>query len=1190
MRKFNIAALFSLFLTGILLLASCNNIFSPSEQENKIEPGKGSVKIAFGQGEARQIVPEALFDFYDFTFTKDGVSLPVVEKASGESLDFELETGSWRLDVNTYRGDRGHLAATGYADFAVAESSSNTVKVLLSGVVSEGKGTFSYSIQYPQAAELIYFNLGSLELGGGTPVIAGETATLSGSNEVDAGYYILSLKLAKNGKEASFSDVVEIYKNNTSKFNDKVFTDAHFTGTVAVTDILLTAGGDAIGTEALVLNYGDTKTLAAVVAPSYANSAVDWVSNDTSIVTVAGGILTAQAKSGSTTVTATAGAVTKTINVTVSPLDLPITGITLKNGNDIIGEALDLTYGTPVTLTAEVIPVNNSDSEADNAISWATNRPDIVTVNNGVLTAQKTSGKATITATAKEGTIAKSVVITVQAPVTGTAGIPVTSWEGFTIDVTAPEQALFFNSYGTGAGLKNNVLKLSPPTDNSGYLWGPVKLDLSQYAGQSIKITISVDAHAEASNAKVHWKVTETGDKYTTIVNTTAAASATAPAAATGWTTVRNTTAVTVTPKADSPWLYLEKSDSSSDNGLGNRVLYLSNMSVTITPATPDGDANGVALVGNGRYWNDVKIIDVEDVKAVHFDSWNGRYDVLKLTSPTPNDPAWGPLQYSLKEYRGQNITVTMSVYAWIDTATRVWWQSNGTDYPIIVSGTDSYGYNQLTTTKQWVRLSTTTSGRATNLLEQNNPVIYLSQSADYGLNGVPVYLADFQVSVISEGSYTELSGISIAGDKTRNLLPGDEITLAAALNPAGATRNTITWTSSNELIATVANGVVTAVGNGTATITASSDKTKTGVAFTDEVTVIVGTPVSVETVTLSVQDPLTINRNTTQQLTAAVLPAGANQAVNWTSSNPSVATVSNGVVTALAKGTTEIRATSAVDAAKFAAVTVTVQAPVTGITPSGESSLTLNRGQETTLSAAVVPSDANNQTINWSSSNSGIVSVANGVIKAEAAGSATITASTAQGGFSRTVIVTVKIPVESVAIQGAGSISILVGGYQTLQAAVNPSEATEGTVSWISSDNTVANVDSTGKVTGIKGGTAYITARAGDKVSNPVTVTVSYPEGSQSISFNWAGSGSQLVLDVPNAIAIQSGESVTLNGPNTGYETYQWTEGSRDIPGATNASFTFNSAGRDKGTYRIALFVTKPSYIGNATVSITIE
>ena len=152
-------------------------------------------------------------------------------------------------------------------------------------------------------------------------------------------------------------------------------------------------------------------------------------------------------------------------------------------------------------------------------------------------------------------------------------------------------------------------------------------------------------------------------------------------------------------------------------------------------------------------------------------------------------------------------------------------------------------------------------------------------------------------------------------------LTEGDQTTLTATVNPSNATNKNVTWTSSDNNVATVANGKVTAVKAGTATITVKTeDGNKTA---TCTVTVKAKT-YPVESVTLDKTSvELTEGEETT--LTATVNPSNAtNKNVTWTSSDSNVATVANGKVTAVKAGTATITVKTE-DGNKTATCTVTV-------------------------------------------------------------------------------------------------------------------------------------------------------------------------------------------------------------------------------------------------------------------------
>ncbi len=158
------------------------------------------------------------------------------------------------------------------------------------------------------------------------------------------------------------------------------------------------------------------------------------------------------------------------------------------------------------------------------------------------------------------------------------------------------------------------------------------------------------------------------------------------------------------------------------------------------------------------------------------------------------------------------------------------------------------------------------------------------------------------------------------------------------------------------------------------------------------------------------------------------------------------------------------------------------VQFPTQGaLSPSGSD----------TLTATVAPSNATNRNVTWFSSNTAVATVSNGTVTAVKEGTATITATTEDGGFKATCAVTVTasqtgaVPVTAVSFDGKQSAtqlsaSLIVGGTQTLQAFISPANATNKNVTWSSSDASIATVTN-GTVTAVKNGTATITVTTED-------------------------------------------------------------------------------------------------------------
>ena len=147
------------------------------------------------------------------------------------------------------------------------------------------------------------------------------------------------------------------------------------------------------------------------------------------------------------------------------------------------------------------------------------------------------------------------------------------------------------------------------------------------------------------------------------------------------------------------------------------------------------------------------------------------------------------------------------------------------------------------------------------------------------------------------------------------------------------------------------------------------------------------------------------------------------------------------------------------------------------------KTSVTLTEGDKETLTATVLPDNATDKTVEWSTSNSSVATVSSGTVTAIKAGTATITVKTKDGGKTATCAVTVNakvIPVTSVSLNKT-ELTMTEGDSETLTATVQPDNATDKTLSWTSSDATVASVDDNGRVTAIKAGTATVTVKTKD-------------------------------------------------------------------------------------------------------------
>ncbi len=352
-------------------------------------------------------------------------------------------------------------------------------------------------------------------------------------------------------------------------------------------------------------------------------------------------------------------------------------------------------------------------------------------------------------------------------------------------------------------------------------------------------------------------------------------------------------------------------------------------------------------------------------------------------------------------------------------------------------------------------------------------------------------------VTVTQDESSVEIS------DGPQNFYVGRTYTLEAIILPSTATNKNVSWYSSDEAIVTVnSSGVIQAKKAGTAEITViTANKGKTA---TLRITVNPKIPVS--KITLNESTASLIRTSTDKlYLFEDIEPADASdKAVSWASSNPSVATVdAYGVVTPKAAGITRITATAKDGSGVSAYCTVTVIEPVTGISLN-KTTAALEVNQSLNLSASITPSNASNKNIIWSSSKSSVASVSStGLVTAKGAGTAIITATTEDGGYDVTCTVTVTARVTGIKIN-SGSLKIPLGEKRTVTATLSPADATNKTIYWKSSNESVATVTSSGTIESKTTGTAEISATSQDGGYKAIIeVSVIRPASSVTLGFS---------------------------------------------------------------------------------------
>ncbi len=334
--------------------------------------------------------------------------------------------------------------------------------------------------------------------------------------------------------------------------------------------------------------------------------------------------------------------------------------------------------------------------------------------------------------------------------------------------------------------------------------------------------------------------------------------------------------------------------------------------------------------------------------------------------------------------------------------------------------------------------------------------------------------------------------------------------TLTATVYPSTLTDKSVTWTSSDTKIATVSSkGKVKGVKTGTATITCTSNAT--GLSTTCKVTV--------GSVKLD-QTEAFVEKGKTVTLKATAYPSTLeDKTVTWTSSNTAVATVSSkGKVKGVRTGTATITCTS-----NATGLSATCEVTV-GSVKLDQTEVAVNKGETVTLKATVYPSTLEDKTVTWTSSNTAVATVSSkGKVKGVRTGTATITCTSNATGLSTTCEVTVGS-----VILDQTEVTVKKDKTVTLKATVYPSTLADKSVTWKSSNTSIATVTAEGKVKGIKAGTATITCTSvATGLSATCTVTVTSTSGSRSME----GDDDELTGIEENVVAAEPFDVYDLSG-----------------------------------------------------------
>lgn len=722
----------------------------------------------------------------------------------------------------------------------------------------------------------------------------------------------------------------------------------------------------------LTLTEGESVNLSAVVLPEDAtDKTITWTSSDEATVIISSNGKAAGIVVGTAVVTAKAGEKSDFITITVVARPIPVTGISLDK------PSLTIKVGEFEMLT----PIITPEDATNKNVSWTSSNDELATVENGKVVGVKT-GSVIITATTEDGSK------TAECPVTVKSNLPPSVTVGAE-HITAI-CAILKGEANLGSTTSSDLTMGIMWSTNSGVL-----------PSNSTKIE-ATEIHArEGTIGSYHYSV-------------------------------------------------------NIDN-LDPATIYYFRSYVTQNGQDTYGETKEFKTQGIGSLIETTEVSDVEATKA----TLNAKLDLTEVL--------YGNMSYGF------------------------YWGASETSLDSFIEGTDlaNNAYSALLTelshkTQYWYRAGVTLDRRT-----------FFGEAKTFTTAVVPVE--------------------SVSLDKPEHTFHTIDSTLAltATVLPNDATDKRVEWSSDNEDVAIVdANGKVTAKSNGKATITVTTtDQRKTATCEVSVAQWVTGLSLD--------HTSLTLNEGQEQILIPTVNPStGSDKSISWTSSDISVATVDDsGKVTAVSKGTATIKATANDGSGTYATCSVTVKRVVSSI-QLDKASISIYNEKSETITATVIPSDASNKAVIWSSSNASVATVSSsGVVTGKSRGTATITVTAIDGnGASATCEVEVKQYVTGISINKT-SLSLFIGEDATLSVtSVLPSDANNKSYTWSSSDSAVASVDDNGKVTAKSKGTATIKATANDGSELSATCSVSV-----------APIVSSIVLDKTSSV-LYTGRTETIN------------------------------------------------------------
>ena len=376
--------------------------------------------------------------------------------------------------------------------------------------------------------------------------------------------------------------------------------------------------------------------------------------------------------------------------------------------------------------------------------------------------------------------------------------------------------------------------------------------------------------------------------------------------------------------------------------------------------------------------------------------------------------------------------------------------------------------------------------------------------------------------------------------ETSKDLKLAETFELIPTVLPENATNKSVLWSVDPSGVVSVDNGLVTAIGNGTAVVKAEAHNSIYA-SCTFNVTT------DAQSITLS-EEHIVLSVGETKQLEATIHPETASdKTVIWSTENENIATVENGIITAVALGTTNIIVNTINN--KTASCVVDVVIPVESV-QLNETSKDLKLAETFELIPTVLPENATNKSVLWSVDPSGVVSVDNGLVTAIGNGTAVVKAE-AHNSIYASCTFNVTTDAQSITLSEE-HVELSSGSSKTLTVSFFPETTSDKSVVWSSSNEFIASVDS-GTINAYNNGTAVITATTVNGLSKTCSVTVSTP--AESVKFN----RDVITINVGGSTYVAAEVLPVTSSPNT----LTWTSSASDIVSVDNGAISGLKVGK---------------------------